>query len=46
MTEVVTKLDSGEKTSCFVDVYNGNLTLWTYLEIKLIEIDTYDVDST
>ncbi len=45
MTEVVTKLDSGEKTSCFVDVCNGNLTLWTYLGIKLIEIDTYDVDS-
>ncbi len=42
MTEVVTKVDSGEKTSCFVDVCNGNLTLWTYLGIKLIEIDTYD----
>ncbi len=39
-------LDSGEKTSCFVDVCNGNLTLWTYLGIKLIEIDTYDVYST
>ncbi len=38
--------DSGEKTSCFVDVCNGNLTLWTYLGIKLIEIDTYDVYST
>ncbi len=42
MTEVVTKVDSGEKTSCFVDVCNGNLTLWTYLGINLIEIDTYD----
>ncbi len=46
MAEVVTKVDSGEKTSCFVDVCNGNLTLWTYLGIKLIEIDTYDVYST
>ncbi len=46
MTEVVTKPDSGEKTSCFVDVCNGNLTLWTYLGIKFIEIDTYDVYST
>ncbi len=46
MTEVVTKVDSGEKTLCFVDVCNENLTLWTYLEIKLIEIDTYDVYST
>ncbi len=46
MTEVVSKLDSGEKKSCFVDVCNGNLTLWTYLGIKLIEIDTYDIDST
>ncbi len=40
------KVDSREKTSCFVDVCNGNLTLWTYLGIKLIEIDTYDVYST
>ncbi len=47
MTEVVAKADSGEKTSCFVDVCNdGNLTLWTYLGIKLIEINTYDVYST
>ncbi len=46
MTEVVAKADSGEKTSCFVDVCNGNLNLWTYLGIKLIEIDTYDVYST
>ncbi len=37
MTEVGAKADSGEKTSCFVDVCNGNLTLWTYLGIKLIE---------
>ncbi len=36
----------GEKTSCFVDVCNGNLTLWTYLGIKFIEINTYDVYST
>ncbi len=40
------QVDSREKTSCFVDVCNGNLTLWTYLGIKLIEIDTYDVHST
>ncbi len=46
MTEVVVKVDSGEKTSCFVDVCNGNLTLWTYLGIKLIEIDIYNVYST
>ncbi len=46
MTEVVANVDFGEKTSCFVDVCNGNLTLWTYLGIKLIEIDTYDVYST
>ncbi len=46
ITEVVAKADSGEKTSYFVDVCNGNLTLWTYLGIKLIEIDTYDVSST
>ncbi len=46
MTEVVVKVDSGEKTSCFVDICNGNLTLWIYLGIKLIEIDTYDVYST
>ncbi len=46
MTEVVAKVDSGERTSRFVDVCNGNLTLWTYLGIKLIEIDTYDVYST
>ncbi len=46
MTEVVTKVDSGEKTSCFVVVCNGNLPLWTSLGIKLIEIDTYDVYST
>ncbi len=45
MTEVVAKVDSREKTLCFVDVCNGNLTLWTYLGIKLIEIDTYDVYS-
>ncbi len=45
MTEVVTKLDSGEKISFFVDVCNGNLTLWTYLGIKLIKIDIYDVYS-
>ncbi len=42
MTEVLTKVDSGEKTSYFLDVCNGNLTLWTYLGIKLSEIDTYD----
>ncbi len=46
MTEVVTEVYSGGKTSCFVDVCNGNLTLWTYLGIKLIEIDTFDVYST
>ncbi len=46
MAEVVTKVDSGEKTLCFVDVCNGNLTLRTNLGIKLIEIDTYDVYST
>ncbi len=45
MTEVVTKVDSGEKTSCFVDVCNGNLTLLSYLGIKLIEIHTYDAIS-
>ncbi len=45
MTEVVAKVDSEKKTSCFVDLCNGNLTLWTYLGIKLIEIDIYDVDS-
>ncbi len=46
MMEVVAEVDSGEKTLCFVDVCNGNLTLWTYLGIKLIEISTYDIKST
>ncbi len=45
MTEVVAKVDSGEKTSCFLYACNGNLTLLTYLGIKLMEIDTYNVYS-
>ncbi len=37
MMDVVAKVDSGEKTLSFVDVYNA-----TYLGIKLIEVDTHD----
>ncbi len=46
MTEVVAKVDSGEKTLCFGGVYTGNLALWTYLGIKLIEIESSNVYRT